>query len=141
MNMRRIMLIGLVGPVLLSMLVVAEHVVAKHGNQEWWRQVALIVGVGYLIPVFGTLAGWKLVAAVQRFGRYAVFYVRSVIGGLLMGSCILASIGLREPIPKLSTKLREFFFDFRTILVLLIIGIIYALIPYVRHTKSAKPDK
>lgn len=136
MGVRGLMRLALIAPVLL-----AVPVVLGLRDREWWRQVALIIGGGYLLPVFGTLAGWRLVALARRGGSHAVFCGRVAVGGLLLGSYMVISIVLREPVAALPARLHDFFLDFRMVLVLLLVGVLYALLPHVRHVRAAGDEE
>lgn len=122
MRASRILRWGLIGPLVLTPLVV----LALQGR-EWWRHVSMILGGGYLVPVLGTLAGWKLTERARKKGRLVAFVARASVGMALL--CVLSflflllsSASLDVARARLSGLAR-----FESFLGLIVIGIVYAL--------------
>ncbi len=122
MRVRRTMLLGLIGPLVLTPLVVFGY-----QGRDWWRHVSVIIGGGYLIPVLGTLAGWRLTELARKAGQSVVFPVRALVGmaltcGLSFLLLVTSSSSLNAAWARLSAFLR-----FEVLAALIVIGLLYAL--------------
>jgi len=133
LRIRRLLKWGLICP--LPFILFA---ILRPQGREWWRHVSVILGVGYLIPVLGTLAGWRLTELARKKGRLVAFVTQALVGMVLIGSAssfmtLIYSPSLDEARAELSGMVR-----FEPFAVLIVIGILFALPCRLgRHDKGA----
>lgn len=118
---RRILMFGLVGPVLLAPLVVLG---GQKRDYPWWRYLVAIVGGGYLIPVFGTLFGWKLLAVLRTASYPFRFALRAFVGMFILSGLIMV-VTTREPV----NTAKWLFCSPGGLIMLLAFGVLYAGLP------------
>ena len=136
---RRVLVLGFIGPALLTPVVV----LGRRGY-EWWHNLVAIVGGGYLIPVFGTLAGWKLVAMSRKAGRAVSFAVRGLVGMILMSAVLL--VVTPKSLEEIGSTARWLFLS-EGLVILVVVGLLYAAQPLVgqwlrcRQQRGQEPRK
>jgi len=135
MSTRRRMALTLLGPVVLAPLVVLAF-----RGREWWRHVCVIIGGGYLIPVLGALAAWRLTAIARKVGHPIAFLARALVGMMVVFALIVLGMVLRSPsLGAAWGRLSDFLLRFETWLALIAAGLVYAL-PYVLWVRKDKKE-
>ncbi len=91
-NVRRVLILATVGPAGLALLTVLGW---QGKGYPWWRYLVVIVAGGYLVPVFGTLAGWKLLRAIsRRVGLTVSFLLWALVGmAVLIATFLIVHMG------------------------------------------------
>ncbi|QAA75969.1 MAG: hypothetical protein BIP78_0201 [Candidatus Bipolaricaulis sibiricus] len=112
-------------------------VVLAFQGREWWRHVSMILGLGYLVPVLGTLAGRRLTESARKRGRHIAFVARASVGMALM--CVLSVLFLLLSSASLDVARARLYglVRFEPFVGLIVIGVLYAL-PFVlgNHDKG-----
>jgi len=125
---RRALIFGAVGPALLAPLTVFGW----HGRgYPWWHYLVVIIGGGYLIPVFGTLAGWKLLAILQKVSPGIIFVLRALVGVIVFSASIIVAT-TRSP-AEIGNTAKWLFLSPSGLILLLVIGFSYAGLPALVH--------
>ncbi len=114
----RLVKLGLIVPLVLLPLVLL-------GQHEWWQALVLLVG-GYVVLVFGTIAGWRLTDLAERSGARARLAVRACVGTALF--CAIFALGWIA-IPPTDRKILHPLADWRVLLLAVAFGVCYAVPP------------
>jgi len=127
---RRVLILGVVGPALLAPLIALGW-----QGYPWWRYLVAIVGGGYLIPVFGTLAGRKLLAIPQKASSAISFVLRALVGVLIYSAILMVVT------TSLGDTAMWLFSSSSGLIVLLVVGFSYAGFPAIVHWLQQRKRK
>ncbi|MFO8034208.1 MAG: hypothetical protein R6U88_03450 [Candidatus Bipolaricaulota bacterium] len=95
-DVRRILTVALLGPLLVAPLLVLEQVLGRPGL-EWWRYPALAIGWAYLVPVLACLGGRWLVVKAARAGRTTRLAARALSGMAIISAVVVSYFLITEP--------------------------------------------
>lgn len=123
---RRALILGMVGPALLAPLTAFGWLGRGY---PWWRYLVVIAGGGYIIPVFGTLVGWKLMATLHEAG-FAVSFVLRAIVGIVLISALLMVVTTRS-LGEIRDTAMWLFGSADGLALLLVFGLSYAGLPLI----------
>lgn len=124
--MRQLMLLGLISLPFLTALAIFGW---QGKGYPWWRSAVVIMGGGYLIPVIGTMIGWRLVRILQTTNPLVGFLVRGLVGVAILSGCFLTIIAGSYDI---NTAV-QIFKSWKWIMAMLFLGFLYAASPKLLH--------
>lgn len=125
---RRVLILGILGPALLAPLTALGW---QGRDYPWWRYLLVIVGGGYLIPVFGALGAWKLAAILQKAGFVVNFVSRALVGIVLIAAFLI--VLTTRSLGEIRDSAMWLFRSSNGLALLLLFGLSYAGLPLMVH--------